>query len=105
VKGLFGSRNVYSIVLDDIISVERSFEREKKLLSHSSSDDEYASKVLLCQFICDLLPGVSGKIFESKAKRDLSRSAGSSVRMKYVCGAVLLCLKTGMCVYVFLFSL
>ena len=97
--------DVRAMILADLIAVTSSTEREKKLL-RSFASKKHVQKRLLYLFHRDLLPGITGRILESKAERD-SEKKGQSVSLlgKVIGYFFIYACNAGMLFYIFLFAL
>ena len=71
-KQRVSSVNVHQLVLADLAKVARTVKSELRSYVLQKVDNRKIGRRLLFLFQCDLLPGISGKILESKGNRDFS---------------------------------
>jgi uncharacterized membrane protein len=111
-KGSSGARHdVGKTVMNDLEQVGKEQQQELQTLFNNNNpnnetfgSDRERNKRLLFLFQKDLLSGLSGKILESKDRRDYLVLTPVSMRVKWFAWMILLVCNTGMLVYVFLFA-
>ena len=99
------SGSVSQRVLTDLKSVHASLVAEAQIDKTSQRSSLERGKRLLFLFQRDLLPGVSGKILESKGQRDNVPVKFVSFHSKAVAWAFISLLNIGMLFYILLFAL
>ena len=95
--------SVYQAVLDDIKRVRTSVDLQVERSTYLS--DREKGKELMLLFQCDLLPGVSGKILETKGNRDQKKVGHIPGWLKVVGWGFIILLNSAMLFYIFLFAL
>ena len=98
------SGSVSQRVLQDLVNVHTSMQVELENAKTAKLSAKERGKRLMYLFQCDLLPGVSGKILESKSSRDNIRADQVSWEAKFVGWAFIGLLNLGMLAYIFLFA-
>jgi len=91
-------------VLQDLVNVHTSMQVELENAKVAKLSAKERGKRLMYLFQCDLLPGASGKILESKSSRDNIRADQVSWEAKFVGWAFIGLLNLGMLAYIFLFA-
>ena len=92
-------------VLMDLQNVHVSLSAEETRMGKETETNKERGKRLLFLFQCDLLPGLSGKILESKGQRDRIASPQVPWNTKLACWIFLVALNVGMLFYILLFAL
>jgi len=92
-------------VLMDLQNVHLSLSAEETRLQDENESNKERGKRLLFLFQCDLLPGLSGKILESKGQRDRIAAPQVPWNTKLACWIFLVALNVGMLFYILLFAL
>ena len=95
--------SVYKAVLNDVKKVKASVDLEMEKSVYLS--DKEKGRLLMYLFQCDLLPGINGKILETKGKRDQARVQHVSQWVKFVGWGFIILLNSVMLFYIFLFAL
>jgi hypothetical protein len=96
--------NVRDLVVADLKELHIKEKLEIDILN-SCGSARAKGRRMLHLFQCDLLPGVSGKILESKSNRDNKTYNAVSKRMKILGYLVVSLCNAGMIFYIFLFAL
>jgi hypothetical protein len=108
-KSMFGTGaatgSVAQRVLQDLSAVYATLQAEEQHCAETKLTAKEKGKRLMYLFQCDLLPGVSGKILESKSSRDNLRSQQVSWEAKCAGWMFITCLNFAMISYVMLFAL
>jgi hypothetical protein len=99
------SGSVAQRVLQDLTDVNINVHREEEHCTESALSDKEKGKRLMYLFQCDLLPGVSGKILESKSSRDNVLVKHVSWEAKAAAWTFISLLNLGMLSYIMLFAL
>ena len=99
---------------DSVMEMERDMDTQERSGSGDDKTDNEKREALLDKqrnnrllylFQCDLLPGITGKILESKEKRDNAKKDGVSLSLKIFGYITFLLSVMGMVFYVMLFAL
>ena len=104
--------DVSTLIRDQLTTVRATIKKEMDLIERKAASvvvvkksDEETSKRLLHLFQKDLLPGLSGKILETKHRRDNIQREKYSYAVKSVCMLFLLALVATMLFYIYLFGM
>lgn len=97
--------NVRKVVYDELHAVEENYCNEIAFFESPRVSLKDKGKRLMFLFQCDLLPGISGKILESKGERDFYTVKKVDPFLKLFCWVFVWLLNGGMLFYVFLFAL
>jgi len=100
-----GTGSVAHRVLMDLRQVHSSLLGEEEVATSQSKSAAEKGRRLLYLFQRDLLPGISGKILESKGQRDNLTTQSVSWNAKVAGWALLLLMSIGMLFYILLFAL
>ena len=100
-----GNGSVAQRVLMDLRHVHSCLLRESAIATEQEKSNAEKGRRLLYLFQRDLLPGISGKILESKGQRDNITTQSVSWNAKIAAWASLLLLNVGMLFYILLFAL
>eukprot|EP01038_Epipyxis_sp_PR26KG_P010901 gene10901-14632_t len=101
----FANINVHQTILVDLKSVITTVDDELSSIESSSLAKRAIGRRLLYLFQRDLLPGVSGKILESKSSRDIRKLKHSTLSAKILSWIFICILDVGMLFYITLFAL
>ena len=96
--------SIYKAILNDLIKVKRSLDLELEKSVYLTDNEK--GRVLMHLFQCDLLPGISGKILETKGKRDQAKATHNIYPwVKFIGWGFILLLNSTMLFYIFLFAM
>eukprot|EP01034_Spumella_vulgaris_P023652 gene23652-biopygen20523 len=97
--------DVKQLVLDDLTRVLDAITTETTIMEANNLSSREIGKKLLFLFQCDLLPGISGQILQSKGQRDSMTAKRVSLSYKIFGWICIGLLNMGMLLYILLFAL
>ena len=100
-----GVKSVYDNLLNELDEVNRQVSVELDELGFDKLSNREKAKRLMYLFQCDLLPGLSGQILNSKSSREATVKGSVSLPMKLLGYGTVLLANAGMLFYIFLFAL
>ena len=104
-RSVSSAPDVRAAILEDLKVVCQQYELEAELFSTSAKSSMEKGQRLLYLFQKDLMPGVSGKILESKQNRDSFKPKEVSAGLKLSAWIFVILLNLGMLFYIMLFAL